>query len=240
MGFTEISNGSLLYTLVIIGLIYITIYASIFLVRSYRRSLELGMSKKQVNDVIKSSLAFTVVPSIAIVVGFFSLAAVLGIPWPWWRLSVIGSVSYELMAADMAAKGMEYSSIAAMVEANDPTVFVSMMIVMTIGILGGLMVLIPFGKKMMVGLMAAREKKESTWGVVMNSSFMLTLLAVFIPIMVISDRISALTLGTSAFITVILGIIIKKFKVYWLGNFVLALTLILAMATSVFWQRLLR
>jgi len=52
LGFTEISNGSLLYTLVIIGLIYITIYASIFLVRSYRRSLELGMSKKQVNDVI--------------------------------------------------------------------------------------------------------------------------------------------------------------------------------------------
>jgi hypothetical protein len=239
MGFREISNSGLLYTLVIIGLAYIIFYAAVFLRKSYKRCIELGFSKEKVNNVIKSSLAFTVVPSIAIVVGFFSLAAVLGIPWPWWRLSVIGSVGYELMAADIASKGMQFTSLAAMAEANDPSVFVSIMIVMTVGILGGLTALLIFGKRFTTKLMQAREKKENTWGILMNACFMLTLLAVFIPIMIITDKISALTLFTSAVITLLLGIIIKKFRVYWLGNFVLAITLILSMAASVGWQALL-
>jgi hypothetical protein len=37
----------------------------------------------------------------------------------------------------------------------------------------------------------------------------------------------------------ILGVIIKKFNVSWLGNFVLAITLILSMAASVGWQALI-
>lgn len=239
MGFKEIANSALLYILIIIGLGYIILYSAIFLVKSYKRSIELGFSKSQLNNVIKSTLVFTVVPSIAIVAGFFSLAALLGIPWPWWRLSVVGSVGYELMAADLAAKGMEYSSLAAMAVANDPTVFVAVMIVMTAGVIPGFLVLLPFGKKMTTKLISDREKKENTWSILMNACFMLTLFAVFIPKMIIGDKISALTLFTSIFITMILGVIIKKFNVSWLGNFVLAITLILSMAASVGWQALI-
>lgn len=233
MGFKEIANSSLLYILVIIGLVYIIGFAAIFLKRSYARCLELGVDKKQVKDVIKSSLVFTFVPSLSIVIGFFSLAAALGIPWPWWRLSVLGAVGYELMAADMAAKGMQYSSLAAMAQANDPVVFSAIMYVMTIGIIGGFFVLLPFGKKMTTGLMKARQKKDSTWGVVMSSCFFLTMMAVFMPLMLTSDKVGAATFVTSGLITAILGLIIKKFNLSWLGNFVLAITLILSMMASV-------
>lgn len=239
MGFREIANSPLLYTLIIGGLIYILFFAGIFLKKSYSRCLELGFDKKTVSNVIKSSLAFSFVPSISIVVGFFSLAAALGVPWPWWRLSVIGAVGYELMAADMAAKGMNYSSVAAMAQANNPKVFGAIMFVMTIGILGGFLVLLPFGKKMTTGLMAAREKKDNTWGIVMSSCFMLTMLAVFMPLMMVGDPVSTATLLTSACITLILGLIIKKFNATWLGNFVLAITLILSMAASIGWTALL-
>lgn len=240
MGFREIANSSLLYILVIIGLLYIIAYAAIFMKRSYNRSLELGISKNEMNNVIKSSLVFTVVPSISIVVGFFSLAAALGIPWPWWRLSVLGSVGYELMAADMAVKGMDYANLAAMAEANDPVVFVSMMFVMTIGILSGFAILIPFGKKLTTGLMKAREKEDNSWGILLSNSFFLTMLAVFIPIMLLTDIVGAATLATSAFITLLLGLIIKKFSIKWLENFVLAITLILSMIASVGWEALLK
>lgn len=239
MSSQQIANSPLLYLLVIVGLVYIIIFSSIFLKKSFARCIELGIDKKTVVDVIKSSLAFTVVPSISIVIGFFSLAAALGIPWPWWRLSVIGSVSYELMAADMAAKGMNYGSVAAMAQASDPRVFGAIMFVMSIGILGGFSVLLPFGKKMTTGLMAAREKKDSTWGVVMSACFILTMLAVFLPLMLTGDPVGTATLLTSALITMVLGIIIKKYNVHWLGNFVLAITLIISMAASVGWAALL-
>jgi hypothetical protein len=224
---------------VIIGLLYILGFAAIFLRRSYRRCIELGIDKAMVNDVIKSSLAFTLVPSIAIVIGFFSLSAVMGIPWPWWRLSVLGSVGYELMAADLASKGMSYTSVAAMAASNDPMVFSAIMFVMTIGILGGFLVLLPFGKKMTTGLMAAREKKDSTWGIVMSSCFMLTLAAVFLPVMIFGDAVSAATLFTSAFISLLMAVLIKQFKIHWLSNFVLAVTLLFSMIASVGWQAIL-
>lgn len=239
MTFQDIASGKLLYFLVILGLIYIIFFAATFLKQSYKRCLELSIEKRVIQKVIKSTLIFTIVPSLAIVIGFYSLATVFGIAWPWWRLSVLGSVAYELMAADMAAKGMGYTSLAVMAEANDPEVFGAIMFVMSIGILGGFLVLLPFAKKMTTGLMAARVKKDSTWGIVMSSCFMLTLIAVFFPIMMLGDRVSAATLLTSAFIAYILGFIAKKYKMPWLNDFVLALTLIFAMAASVGWSRLL-
>lgn len=239
MSFSDIGNSSLLYTLVMVGLAFIVAYAGVFFKKSYTRSLELGFTKKEVMNVIKSSLIFTVVPSIAIVVGLFSLTLALGIPWPWWRLSVIGSVGYELMAADMTGKAMGFASMPAMAASSDPSTFIAVMYVMTAGIIGGVLVLIVFGKKMTTGLMKAKEDSQSTWGTVMSASFMLTLAAVFLPIMIFTDKVGAATLLTSAGITMVLGILIKKFNLTWLNNFVLAITLILAMIASVGWQALL-
>lgn len=239
MTFYELINSKLLYILVIIGLLYVIGYCLFFLKRGFSRCIELGIKKETVINVIKSSVAFSLVPSIAIVVGFFSIAAALGIPWSWWRLSVVGSVAYELMSADMAAKGVGYSDLGAMAQANDPQVFATVMFVMTIGIMTGMIMLLFFGKKLTTGLMKAREKDDKGWGIVLSSCFMLTLAAVFLPVMVFSDIISSLTLLTSATITLILGIIIKKYKVAWLGNFVLAITLILGMAAAVGWNALL-
>lgn len=240
MGFQEISSSGLLYTLVIIGLVYVGLYCGIFLKKAFARCVQLGMSKVLVKNVVKSSLVFSAVPSFAIVIGFFSLAAALGIPWSWWRLSVIGSVSYELMSADMTAKGMGYADLGGMVAANDPKVFGAVLFVMTIGIMAGMCLLLPLGKKLTTGLMKARDTKGSTWGMVMNSSFMLTLMAVFLPVMIFTDKISALTLATSAAITIGLSLLAKKLKAGWMNNFILAITLILGMAASVGWQNLLK
>src|SRR6056297_1781518 len=110
---TNISDSILLYGLVIIGIIYVSAVALVFLRQSWKRAYELGFKKKDLMNVVKSSISFSLVPSFAIVIGFFSIAAMLGVPWPWYRLSVIGSVGYEIMAADIAltATGAEITSI---------------------------------------------------------------------------------------------------------------------------------
>ena len=105
MSLSAIMNSRLLYILVAGGLGLIFLLCAVMLKMAWGRCLELGISKQKIKDVIKSSVLFSIVPSISIVIGLFSLAAVLGVPWPWFRLSVVGSVSYELMAADMAATG---------------------------------------------------------------------------------------------------------------------------------------
>ena len=71
----EIANSSLMMILVVIGLVYIIGLSLAFLKKAYTRCLELGISKETINNVIKSSAVFSIVPAISIVVGFFALIA---------------------------------------------------------------------------------------------------------------------------------------------------------------------
>ena len=237
VGFDIVSSSMVLYGLVAVGLLYVIFFCIMFMKKAYARCLELGISSEKVKGVVKSSVVFSIVPSFAIVVGFISLAAALGVPWSWWRLSIIGSVSYELMAADMAAKGVGYANLSEMAIANDPMVFGAIMIIMSLGIMGGMVFLIFAGKKYTTGIAKSREvSEENPWGVVMSGSFMLTMVAVFLPVMVFTDAPGAATLATSAVITVLLSKLAKKAP--WLNNFILAITLIVSMLISVVWQQI--
>lgn len=234
MGFYDVANHWLIYAMVAIGILYVLGFAAVSLRKSWKRALEIGYSKQQLMNVVKSSVSFTIVPSLAIVIGLFSLAAMLGIPWPWWRLSVIGSVGYELMAADMALK-------AANVElANATSVdFVLVMYVMTICIIGGLILSLFVAKKLQAGTLK-RGIKDARWGALGNSVFMMTIMVVLMIPLVVNLGVDLLTLITSAVITLILVFIIKKTGAKWLNNFVLAFALLGAMASSVLWTALLK
>ena len=66
MGYKEIAGSPLLYILVAVGLLYIIGFAALFLKKSFNRCVELGMEKAAVINVIKSSVVYSIVPSIAI------------------------------------------------------------------------------------------------------------------------------------------------------------------------------
>ena len=145
--------------------------------------------------------------------GLFSLQAVLGVPWSWYRLSVIGSVSYELIAADMAAIGAGYDSLAALVEVNDPNVAGAVMLAMSLGIIGGVVGCLLLGKSIQTG-MASYRAKSGAWGALVMSCFVMALMAVFVPARsIFTGTIATLTLITSALITMAHRWIIKKYKV---------------------------
>ncbi len=88
MTFSQIMNSPLMYILAMLGIGYVLLFSVFTLMRSYRHALAVGLDKKKVRGVIASSALYSMVPSLSIVVGLFSLAAVLGIPWSWFRLSV--------------------------------------------------------------------------------------------------------------------------------------------------------
>ncbi len=87
-------------------------------------------------------------PSLSIVVGLFVLIAVLGSVWAWWRLSVIGSLSYETMISSSIAQVLGYASSAEMLESATGRQFGVVMILMSVGMLSGFLILLPFGKKL--------------------------------------------------------------------------------------------
>lgn len=80
MTFNGIMNSPLLYGLVGLGIAYIILFCLITLKKAYKHALELGITREKLKLVITSSAIYSVVPSISIVIGLFSLASVLGVP----------------------------------------------------------------------------------------------------------------------------------------------------------------
>ena len=232
MKFFDVANQPLVYVLVAIGLVLVAAMAVISARRAYRRCLDAGLSKEQLKGVISSSASFSVVPSISIVIGLISLSALIGIPWAWWRLSVVGSVMYETTAANMAAKAMGFETFT-----NAPAaVFGAVLYVMTIGIIFGIVMLIVAGKPLMLGY--AKQRSKGSWGLVSNSCFLLAMFAALVPSFFVEGTVYILTFFSSMLLAVLISVIAKKTGAKWLSEFTLAICLIGAMCLSVLWAGL--
>ena len=86
------------------------------------------------------------------------MSGTLGVPLSWLRLSVIGALQYELNVAEMAAQSIGLSGLR--LEELNMQVFVTIALVMTVGILGGVFCCIFFGKKYLNKLKSAPKKEE--------------------------------------------------------------------------------
>lgn len=233
----EIISSPLLITLIAIGLLYIVAFSLIYLKKAYTHCIELGISKEELNKVIKSSLVFSTVPSLSIVVGLFALISVLGVVWSWWRLSVIGSLSYETLISSSVASAIGFSSTAEMMESASGSEFGVVMILMSIGMLSGFFIQLPFGKKLSMSV--NKTESSSTWKYVLSGTFMLCLFAVYIPVLLIGDTIQAAVMLTGLVIAVALGILSSKSpKLRWLSEFIMAFSMIGGMVSSLLWTNL--
>ncbi|MGN0293895.1 MAG: DUF5058 family protein [Lachnospiraceae bacterium] len=233
----EIISSPLLLTLVSIGLIYIVIFSLIYLKKACTRCLEMGITKEELKKVIKSSVVFSIVPSLSIVVGLFALISVLGVVWSWWRLSVIGSLSYESLIASSVASAIGFSSSAEMLAGATGREFGVVMILMSIGMLSGFLILIPFGKKLSMSV--NKTETSSTWKYVLSGTFMLCLFAVYVPVLLFGDAIQAAVMLTGLVIAVVLGILASKSpKLRWLNEFIMAFSMIGGMISSILWTKL--
>jgi len=229
MSFREVSESSLLYISVIIGIILIASFAVYYLFVCYKHAVKLGVDKGVIKNIIKSSVSFAVIPSMAIVVGLVSLAAVIGIPYSWFRLSVIGSVAYELMASNMALDALGTD-----VATADGYAFGLMMWAMCLGMTVGIVFNVFFVKKIHLGTLSI-GKGDTKWGALSQTVFMTTLITVLVVPMLVSDLPTLMTFITSGVIAIIITAISKKFSINWLSSFTLAFSLIGAMASSVLW-----
>ena len=233
MSYQEVSESSLLYVLVIVSLLIIAAICVYYLLLCMRKAKEMGISKQKVNEIIKSTAIFSIVPSIAIAIGLVTLVIVIGIPYAWFRLSVIGSVSYELMASNMALSALKLDLANA-----DADAFGLIMWVMCVPITSTVLANIFVCKPMHLGTMRVGSG-DKKWGALSQTTFMTALLVVLIVPMIFGGLVGLLTFVTSALIAVVVSMLAKKTGAKWMNDFILAICLIGAMGMSIVYTSLL-
>ena len=85
------------------AVVLVLFQAWIFMKRAWQTGPKMGVTEEMMKEAAKSSFVASLGPSIVIVTGMVSLLASVGGPLAWMRLAFIGSVMYELPAADRAA-----------------------------------------------------------------------------------------------------------------------------------------
>ena len=116
----------------------------VFMVRAYRAGLMIGMDRAKLNRALTSSVTFSILPSIGILLGVIALSGSLGTPWPWLRLSVIGALHYETQVAQAAAEQVGLSSLSA--AAMTPRAFATIAFLMSVCIMWGMILSFFFNK----------------------------------------------------------------------------------------------
>lgn len=239
-------NSMTFYAIVAVVLGFITIMCFVFLVKSYKAGVAIGMDPKVLKKTITASATFTLLPSISILLGVIALSGTLGVPFSWLRLSVIGALQYELNVAEIAAQNIGLSGLN--LNELDMGSFVTIALVMTMGILGGVFCCIFFLKKYLNKLQAKPKKEVRSedapskpgFGAHATTAMFVGLCAAYIGAYIGS----AMPGGGSNYMPIFVAIVaaacmavfeylVQKKKMLVLENFSLAASMLIAMAAAV-------
>ena len=228
-------NSPFLYLITAVVVAFVIIQSIFFLVRAWRQARAMGMDSAKLRRIATSSAIFTIAPAIAILLGVITLSNALGLPIPWLRLNVLGAITYELPAAEMAASAMG-ATLGERV--TDARVFSTIVWVMTLGIIPPLFIAPLLMKKIQGGVVKVGQK-DKKWGEIFMTALFLGMISAFLGM--IFSRVSEGLTGwvpvfvmlCSAVLMAVLGILYKKLKIAWLENYALPLSMLSAMALSI-------
>ena len=238
-------NHPILFVLAGFLVLVVLAQSAYFLVKALRRSKEIGMDQTKIKKTIKTAAVFTIAPAVSIVISVITLSKSLGLPLPWLRLSVVGSLSYEAIAASNAvsAMGLELGKIDNLTAQQ----FVNIALVMTISIMVGIWLVPVIGKKLLGG-MSSLENRDAKWADIFQNAMFIGMISAFLGYVfcdfsrlwapvegysATSGLIPVFVMAVSAIIMVVLGLLMRKPKLSWLGDYALPISLVLGMASAI-------
>ena len=255
-------NSPILFLLVGAVIAVVLAQSVYFLIKAYRRAKTIGMDMTKIKKIITTAAIFTIAPAVAIVVTILVLSNSLGLALPWLRLSVVGSMSYEAIAAENAAQGLgkTLSELAGNMSGSD---FVTITIVMTISIMVGIWLVPVIGKKMQTGLISF-EDRDKKWSEILQSSLFIGMISAFLGyvfadvsrLWLSKDGVFSTTIEedgvekivnytstsglvpvfvmlSSAVCMLVCGVLMKKFKWKWLNDYALPICMVIGMALAI-------
>ncbi len=232
-------NHPILFVLVGIILLVVLAQSVYFFVRAWRRAKEKGMDMSILKKTVSSSAIFTIAPAVAVLVGVVVLSKSLGIALPWLRLSVIGSLTYETVAAENTLRELKLNAATTVTDAAD---FVTIATVMTFGIIIGL-ILVPMVAKKIQGGLKQLEKRDKKWSEIFNNAMFLGMISAFLGYVfcdvtnVFRGDTSGLTpvlvMLASAVAMALCGLLSKTLRQRWITDYALPISLLSGMALAI-------
>ncbi len=247
-------NHPLLFIMAGILVAVVLAQSIFFLIKALRRSKALGMDQAKIRKTMISAAVFTIAPAVAIVISVMVLSKTLGLPLPWLRLSVVGSMSYETVAANNALTAMGQSLGSGSLTAQQ---YVNVLLVMTISIMLGIWLVPAIGKKLQNG-MKSLSNRDAKWADIFQAALFIGMIAAFLGFVfcdvsrlwseasrtVTSDGVTTVfsatsglipvcVMAVSALVMVICGLLMRKPKLKWLSEYALPISLILGMASAI-------
>lgn len=224
---------------------FVAVVCVIFLVRSYRAGLAIGIDPARMKRAITSSATFSVLPSVGILLGVIALSGSLGTPWPWLRLSVIGALHYETQVAQAAAEqvGMHALSAAEMT----PQGFTTIALLMSICIMWGMILSIFFNKRYLkrLGNDGARSASGVGFGDSAMTAMFIGLVCAYIGSYIgafvsgeglftcTGDWTPLVVVAVSAAVMALFVYLAEKKNMAWLESFSIAGSMLIGMAAAV-------
>jgi len=217
-----------------------------FLVRAWKAGVAIGMDKVKLRRAVTSSVTFSILPSVSILLGVIALSGSLGIPLPWLRLSVVGAPHYETSVADIASRAIGLSGLnAAEMTAK---AFTTIALLMTVGIIWGVVCVAIFGKKYHSKLQRTGEKKSggANFGDMAMTAMFIGLITAYMgsyigqliqvkggALVCTGEYLQLVAMGFSALAMGVFTYFAEKKKMAWLDNFSIAGSMLVGMAAAV-------
>lgn len=228
--YLDIANSGYFYLWGSIILLVIFIQAVLFIRLAWKEGKRIGLSPKRMLKGLRAGMVAAVIPSISIVIILIAMSAVLGVPFPWIRLSVIGSGPYELLAAGIGAESMGVQGLGG--EGYTAYVFANSVWVMTIGAMWSGLIVFFFLKT--IGKRYKKiENKDPEWMKIITTAAFFGVVCIFLARPITAGGLPLVTLVTGAVLMTIFAVLIFKYKINWLKEFALPLSMIGAMAGAV-------
>ena len=237
-------NHPILFVLVGILVAAVLGQSVYFLIKSLRRAKAIGMDPAKLKKTIKTAAVFTVAPAVSIVISVIALSKSLGLPLPWLRLSVVGSLSYETIAAENAVSAMDLTL--GKIHSLTASQYVTIALVMTISIMVGIWLVPAIGKKLLSG-MKTLNNKDAKWADVLQNAMFIGMIAAFLGYVFCdfsrlwtpgdysptSGLVPVCVMGVSALVMLLCGLAMKVLKWQWVNDYALPISLIIGMASAI-------
>jgi len=246
----EIVNSWWMYLLGVIVLLVVLVGSLFFIYQAYKDAKRINMDPKILRKTIINSAIFTLLPSVSILIGVITLSGTLGVPLPWIRLTVIGALHYEGVAASSAYKDVTLATMS-------PEMYVTIACVMTLGILSGPLYCL-FGFKAYDKKILAKAKenpdeekeveindapKKKSFGPILFNAVFIAMISSFLAVDISKltndstepskTYLPLIVIGVTFASMALFDLLEKKCKQKWLNSFSLGLSMLIGMAVAV-------
>lgn len=232
----------IIFVLVALIISAVMAQAVFFMIRALKRAKALNMDKSVIKRTIISSAIFTIAPAVSIIIGIIALSKKLGVALPWLRLSVVGSLSYETVAANNAIMGITGKKFQDFQTVLTGSQFVTVTFVMTISIMLGVILTPLIAKKLQNGMVSI-GKKDPKWLDIFQNSLFIGMVSAFLG-MVFADfgsifkgetygLVPILVFASSAIMMLLCGIIKTITKWRFINDYALPISMVVGMILAI-------